>query len=83
MALVAALARDEGVPAEYRFSAERLTNPYGFVGTDGLFRFLPDGTNERTLAILEVHQKGFTVVDPAPTAFPSFGYSLRSHRRDY
>lgn len=83
MALVAALARDEGVPAEYRFSAERLTNPYGFVGTDGLFRFLPDGTNERTLAILEVHQKGFTVVDAAPTAFPSFGYSLRSHRRDY
>ncbi|WP_262692388.1 penicillin-binding protein activator [Kordiimonas aestuarii] len=83
MALVASLARDVGVPAEYRFSAERLTNPYGFVGTDGLFRFLTDGTNERTLAILEVHQKGFAVVDAAPAAFPSFGYSLRSHRRDY
>jgi len=79
MALVSALARDEDVAPKYRFSNERLSSPYGFVGIDGLFRFLGDGTNERALAILEVHQKGFKVVDAAPTAFPSFGYSLRSH----
>lgn len=77
MSLVAALARDETASRENRFSDERLTASFGFVGVDGLFRFLPDGTNERALAIVEVHRKGLQVIDPAPTAFPAFGYSLR------
>ncbi|WP_417449103.1 penicillin-binding protein activator [Kordiimonas sp.] len=80
MALVAAMARDKSVDMDKRFSNERLTDPNGFMGIDGLFRFLPDGTNDRSLAILEVHYKGFKVVDAAPTSFPAFGYSLRSHR---
>ena len=59
------------------FSIERLMRPTGFVGTDGLFRFLSDGTVERSLAVLEINRRGFKVVDPAPKAFPSFGYALR------
>ena len=47
VALVAALARTQG---PQRFSPEVLTNPSGFAGIDGLFRFRPDGTNERGLA---------------------------------
>lgn len=77
MSLVAALARDETVKKKNRFSEENLTASFGFVGVDGLFRLLPDGTNERALAIVEVHRKGLQVIDPAPTAFPAFGYSLR------
>ena len=31
-----------------------LTNPSGFAGIDGLFRFRSDGTNERGLAVMRV-----------------------------
>ena len=51
VALVAALARTQGAQ---RFSPEVLTNPSGFAGIDGLFRFRADGTNERGLAVMKV-----------------------------
>src|SRR5690606_14615310 len=35
---------------ERRFAQEVLTSPSGFIGIDGAFRFLADGTNERGLA---------------------------------
>ena len=43
------MARTQG---GQRFSAEVLTNPSGFAGIDGLFRFRADGTNERGLAVM-------------------------------
>ena len=36
------------------FSAEAITNPNGWSGVDGIFRFLPDGRSERALAVIEV-----------------------------
>jgi len=82
VSLVASLAREEPVLDEFglkksRFSVDVLTNETGFVGLDGLFRFLPDGTAERALAVLEVSRRGFQVVDTAPEGFPSFGYVFR------
>jgi ABC-type branched-subunit amino acid transport system substrate-binding protein len=50
-----------------RYTAATLTRPNGFQGVDGAFRFLPDGTTDRALAILEVQQFGATVVD-APSS---------------
>ena len=64
--------------ADLRFALDRFLVPEGFAGLDGLFRLLPDGTSERALAILEVNRRGFQVVDPAPTSFPSFGYALKN-----
>ncbi|UTW55484.1 penicillin-binding protein activator [Kordiimonas sp. SCSIO 12610] len=58
------------------FTREALTDPSGFKGVDGLFRLLPDGTNERALAVVEIQRGKFEVVSAAPDAFPSFGYSL-------
>lgn len=55
-----------GKPA---FSRNDLTNPNGFAGLDGVFRFRPDGLVERGLAILEMRGNGSVVVDPAPTRF--------------
>ena len=55
VALVAALARTQGAQ---RFSPETLTNPSGFAGIDGLFRFRADGTNERGLAVMKVATGG-------------------------
>jgi len=79
VSLVALLARpDPSLEGEQPFSINRLTNNLGFMGIDGLFRFLPDGTIERALAILEVRRRGFLVVDPAPTSFPRFGFALKA-----
>ncbi len=55
VALIAALVKTQG---PQRFSPEVLTNPSGFSGIDGLFRFRSDGTNERGLAVLRVAAGG-------------------------
>lgn len=67
-ALVAALVKTQGTQ---RFSEQVLTNPSGFAGIDGVFRFLPQGTNERGLAVLRVAPNGGQVVSPAPKSFQS------------
>ena len=48
---------------------ETLTQPTGFSGVDGIFRFRPDGRVEHGLAVLGVERDAFTIVDPAPQAF--------------
>ena len=53
------------------FSAEAITNPNGWSGVDGVFRFLPDGRSERTLAVIEVQGDRSIVVSPAPSSFVS------------
>lgn len=64
--LVAALARQQG---SQRFSAAVLTNPSGFEGVDGLFRFRADGMIERGLAVLEVRNNSAVTVNAAPREF--------------
>jgi hypothetical protein len=66
VALVAALARTQG---PQRFSPEVLTNPSGFAGVDGLFRFRADGTNERGLAVMKVATGGGVAVAGSPKSF--------------
>jgi ABC-type branched-subunit amino acid transport system substrate-binding protein len=63
-----AVSLSQGAPGE-RYAPGQLTRPSGFAGVDGLFRLLPDGTSERGLAILEVHEGGPVVIDPAPSSF--------------
>ena len=55
VALVAALVKTQGTQ---RFTEQVLTNSSGFAGIDGVFRFRPDGTNERGLAVLRVAPGG-------------------------
>ena len=66
VALVAALARTQG---PQRFSPEVLTNPSGFAGIDGLFRFRADGTNERGLAVMRVGPNSGVPVAGSPKSF--------------
>ena len=66
VALVAALVKTQGTQ---RFSEQVLTNPSGFAGIDGVFRFRPEGTNERGLAVLRVTPSGGQLVSPAPKSF--------------
>ena len=66
VSLVALLAPG---PAYHRFTPAALLDPNGFAGVDGIFRFHPDGTSERGLAVLEVTPDGLSVADPAPKTF--------------
>lgn len=68
VSLVAALVKTQG---PNRFSEEILTNPSGFAGLDGLFRFRSDGTCERALAVMEIRNGAARVVSPAPRSFAS------------
>ncbi len=66
MALAAVLARQgNGAP----FTQDALTNPSGFAGFEGLFRFLIDGTSERGFAVMEVRRGGNVQVGGAPQTF--------------
>jgi branched-chain amino acid transport system substrate-binding protein len=66
VALIAALVKTQGAQP---FTPEILTNPSGFSGIDGLFRFRSDGVNERGLAVLRVAQAGPQIASPAPRSF--------------
>ena len=66
MALVAALVKTQGTQ---RFTEQVLGNSSGFAGIDGVFRFRPDGTNERGLAVLQIAPGGPRVVSPPPKSF--------------
>ena len=65
-ALAAVLARTRTPPY---YGAETLTNPAGFAGIDGIFRFQSDGLSQRGLAVLEVRPDGVKVISPAPVSF--------------
>jgi ABC-type branched-subunit amino acid transport system substrate-binding protein len=66
VALAAALARTQG---GQRFTSDVLLNPSGFAGIDGLFRFRPDGTNERGLAVMRAATGGSQPVAGSPKSF--------------
>jgi branched-chain amino acid transport system substrate-binding protein len=52
------------------FDAETLTSPSGYSGpANGAFRFLPDGTSERGLAVLKIVGGNLEMVSPAPARF--------------
>lgn len=68
VSLVAALVKSQGPD---RFSEATLTNPSGFSGIDGIFRFRADGTCERGLAVMEIRNGGARPISPAPRVFAS------------
>ncbi len=56
------------------FNATTLTDPAGFSGVDGIFRFEGNGSVERGLAIMEVRDGFVDVREPAPTSFDQVIY---------
>jgi branched-chain amino acid transport system substrate-binding protein len=70
VALMVALTKTQG---PQRFSETVLTNASGFTGIDGLFRFRPDGTNQRGLSVMRVSPTGGQIISPAPKSFGTSG----------
>jgi len=51
-----------------------LTQSSGFRGVNGIFRLMPDGTNQRGLAVARIVDRALTIVSPAPTSFGLAGF---------
>jgi ABC-type branched-subunit amino acid transport system substrate-binding protein len=66
VALAATIAKK---PDGIDYSSQALTDPSGFVGIDGIFRFTPDGLSERGLAVVEIGRDEVRVVGEAPKDF--------------
>ncbi|MFN4225299.1 MAG: penicillin-binding protein activator [Hyphomonas sp.] len=47
-----------------------VTDPDGFMGVNGLFRYRLDGTSQRGLAVKEIRSSGASVVEKGVTRFP-------------
>ncbi|PIE15395.1 MAG: penicillin-binding protein activator [Rhodobacterales bacterium] len=50
-----------------------LTQGGGFVGANGIFRLLANGTNQRGLAVVEIRNRQPVIIDPAPSSFGGAG----------
>jgi branched-chain amino acid transport system substrate-binding protein len=68
VSLVSGLLKAYGAQA---FDPSNITNPSGFSGIDGAFRFRADGTNERSLSVLRVTPQGGQTISPAARSFVS------------
>ncbi len=66
--LAAAISEGGRLTPNYR---QMLTTERGFNGVDGIFRLKASGANERGLAIYRAAPAGATVIDNAPTSFPT------------
>ncbi|SNT18777.1 penicillin-binding protein activator [Tropicimonas sediminicola] len=51
-----------------------LTQGSGFVGVNGIFRLMDNGTNQRGLAVGQIQNNQVIVIDPAPRSFGGFGF---------
>ena len=51
-----------------------LTQSAGFAGVSGIFRLLPNGTNQRGLAVAQIRGGQVVVVDSAPRSFGGAGF---------
>ncbi|MEM8825552.1 MAG: penicillin-binding protein activator [Pseudomonadota bacterium] len=63
-------------PVGGAFPAERLTDPDGFVGIDGIFRFGRGGIAQRGLEVQEVGPGGARVIAKAPSSFQADRVSM-------
>ena len=72
-ALTVVLGRNQLIRGERDtdlFKVRDITDPNGYAGIDGIFRFRPTGVIERGLAILTfTNRKTIRVIEPAPATF--------------
>ena len=53
------------------FTLLNIAAPQGFMGLDGVFRFLNTGVAERGLSIFQVRERDIKTIQLAPTSFES------------
>lgn len=71
IAAIGALVKQRGSNA---LTTAALTQGQGFVGVNGIFRLLSDGTNQRGLAVAQIQNNQLVIIDAAPRAFGGAGF---------
>ncbi len=51
------------------FPTTQLRDQGGFLGLDGIFRFMPNGVIQRAMEVRQIDNGRVSIIDPAPTAF--------------
>lgn len=70
---VAAMIAEARTQGGSPFSTARITQPKGFAGANGAFRFLTNGLSQRNLAIVEVQNGSAVVIARAARGFEQLG----------
>lgn len=70
---IAAIGALLGTGQRDALSRAMLTQGSGFVGVNGVFRLMPDGTNQRGLALATIRNNAVVILDPAPRSFAGSG----------
>ena len=70
---IAAIGALLGTGSAQALSRDSLTQSSGFVGVNGVFRLLADGTNQRGLALATIRDNAVVILDPAPRSFAGMG----------
>ncbi len=70
---IAAIGALVGAGKADALTGAALTQSAGFQGVGGIFRLLPNGTNERGLAVATVQDRQVVVISPAPKSFAGAG----------
>lgn len=71
IAAIGALSKSRGNGA---LSRGALTQQAGFQGVTGVFRLLPNGSNQRGLAVATIRNNQVAVISPAPRGFGGAGF---------
>jgi hypothetical protein len=70
---IAAIGALLGTGRPDALSRASLIQGSGFAGVNGIFRLLPDGTNQRGLAVAGIRNNAVVILSPAPRSFTGLG----------
>jgi len=73
VAAIGAMLRESPANDSRPFARARLTDPSGFAGVNGIFRFKADNTVQRGLAVMQVGSGTADIISPAPRSFAGAG----------
>lgn len=63
------LKKNDTIIGSEKFNHRHFFDQNGFVGVNGIFRFRPNRTNDRSLSIVEVHANKLKIIDQAQIKF--------------
>ncbi len=73
IAAVGAMVQSAQSAGTTALSREQITDPSGFAGVNGVFRFLGNGRNDRGLALMQLRDGEAVVIEGAPRSFGGQG----------
>lgn len=73
VAAIGAMVKSAQATGDGALTRSQITDPNGFAGVNGVFRFRNDGGNDRGLALFELRGGEAVVIQPAPRSFSTPG----------